>query len=282
MAAQLDSEIPLVAYLGPEGTFTHLAARTFADHARLLPMPTVYAVFAAVRGGVVDRGVVPAENSTEGAVTATTDALIEGDVFVCAEVVLKIEHSLLARPGTDLRAVRRVHSHPQALAQCRAFLERELPEAELVAAASTAAAAIAAAATPDPVTAALGSAEAGALYGLTPLRERVQDLDVNATRFFVLGPKEALPAPSGDDKTTIGFALRHVPGALRRALTILEDSGVNLVRIESRPSSERTWEYVFLVDVEGHASDPEVSRALEQLATVCEYKKLLGSYRRAR
>ena len=277
MSACLALQAPVaVAFLGPEGTFTHIAAREiFGLAARYVEAVTIEGVFDAVRREAVAYGVVPIENSTEGPVTHAVDALLDGGIFIRRELTLEIAHCLLSRaPG--LTAVERVYSHPQALAQCRGWLAKYLGGAQLVQTSSTAGAAREAAA--DPAGAAVGSSLAAELFGLPVLRERIQDRTENMTRFVVLaradGPR------TGDDKTSLGFALRDEPGALRRALEIFDAEGVNLSRIESRPSRREAWEYVFLVDVEGHREDPALARAVTELRARCESVTLLGSYPR--
>jgi chorismate mutase / prephenate dehydratase len=278
MSACLSIQAPLtVAFLGPEGTFTHIAARgLFGLAARYAETATIDGVFDAVRRSTVTYGVVPIENSTEGSVTYAVDALLEGGLFISRELVLDISHCLLSL-ASGLTAVERVYSHPQALAQCRGWLAKNLSSAQLVQTSSTSGAAREAAA--DPGGAAVGSSLAAELFGLPVLRERIQDRSENATRFVVLAREEA--RRTGDDKTTLGFALRDEPGALRRALEIFDLAGVNLTRIESRPSRHKAWEYVFLIDVVGHRDDEGVARAVAQLRAQSESVTLLGSYPRS-
>ena len=277
MSACLAIQSPVaVSFLGPEGTFTHIAARKlFGLAARYSEAATIDGVFDAVRRGAAVYGVVPIENSTEGSVTYAVDALLEGGLFIKRELVIEVAHCLLST-AEGLTAVERVYSHPQALAQCRAWLGKNLAAAQLVQTSSTAAAAREAAA--DPSGAAIGSSLAGELHGLPVLRERIQDRTENATRFVVLAREDA--KRSGDDRTTLGFALRDAPGALRRALEIFDAEGVNLSRIESRPSQKRAWEYVFLVDLEGHRDDAAVARAVARLRDQTDSVTLLGSYPR--
>lgn len=280
MSACLAMQAPLtVAFLGPEGTFTHIAARRlFGLAARYAEATSIEGVFDAVRRGAAAYGVVPIENSTEGSVTHAVDALLEGGaprVFIRRELVLPIAHSLLSR-AAGLTSVERVYSHPQALSQCRAWLAHNLPSARLVQTSSTAGAAREAAL--DAGGAAIGSSLAGELHGLPVLRDNIQDHAENATRFVVIAREEA--PRTGHDKTTLGFALRDEPGALRKALQIFDEEGVNLSRIESRPSRQRAWEYVFLVDLEGHRDDAPVTRAVERLGAEGESITMLGSYPR--
>ncbi len=277
MSACLSIQAPVtVAFLGPEGTFTHIAARElFGLAARYTETATIDGVFDAVRREAVTYGVVPIENSTEGSVTYAVDALLEGGLFIRRELVLEVSQCLLSlAPG--LSAVARVYSHPQALAQCRAWLAKNLSSAQLVQTSSTAGAAREAAA--DPAGAAIGSSLAAELSGLPVLRERIQDRAENATRFVLLAREDA--RRTGDDKTTLSFALRDETGALRRALETFDAAGINLSRIESRPSRHRAWEYVFLVDVAGHREDELVARAVDQLRAQTEMVCLHGSYPR--
>lgn len=277
MSACLALQAPLaVAFLGPEGTFTHLAARRlFGLAARCVEATTIDGVFDAVRRGAAAYGVVPIENSTEGSVGTAVDALLEGGLVLRRELVLPVAHCLLGAPR-QITAVERVYSHPQALAQCRLWLAKNLASAQLVQTSSTAGAVREAAV--DPGGAAIGSSLAGELWGLPVLRERIQDRAENATRFVVVAHEDA--PRSGDDKTSVGFALRDEPGALRRALQIFDAEGVNLSRIESRPSRKQPWEYVFLIDLGGHREDDNVARALAQLRERCESLTMLGSYPR--
>ena len=278
MSACLSLEEPIsVSFLGPEGTFTQMAAhRLFGLAARYQESTTIDGVFDAVRSGTVAAGVVPIENSTEGSVTVTVDALIDGDLVVRQELVLGIAHCLLSRAAT-LTDVERVYSHPQALAQCRAWLGKNLPAAQIIQTTSTAAAA--SEARDDARSAAIGSALAGELHGLATLREHVQDRPENATRFVVLGKEDA--PPTGADKTTLAFSVKDGRGALRQVLSILEEAGVNLTRIESRPSRQKAWDYVFLADLEGHRTETHVAAALVGVRAHCPMSKLLGSYPRA-
>ncbi len=278
MSACLSLEEPMrVAFLGPEGTFTQMAAhRLFGLAARYQESATIDGVFDAVRAGACAAGVVPIENSTEGSVTFTVDALLDGDLVIRQEMVLDVAHCLLSR-AASLPSIERVYSHPQALAQCRTWLAKNLPAAQLVQTASTAAAAREAHG--DDRAAAIGSALAGEIHGLVTLRERVQDRPENATRFVVLGSEDA--PRTGRDKTTIAFSVKDGRGALRQVLSILEDSGVNLTRIESRPTRQRAWDYVFLADLEGHREDPHVAAALAGVRARCPMVKVLGSYARA-
>jgi chorismate mutase/prephenate dehydratase len=218
-------------------------------------------------------GVVPVENSTEGAVNVTLDRLVESDVLICGEAYLEIAQHLLSR-AASLADVKRVLSHPQGLAQCRGWLAQHLPDVPTEETSSTAAAVEMAAS--DPSLGGIASALAGELYGVPVLRERIEDNRHNATRFLVIGRQPV--GPSGRDKTSILFAMRNVPGALYRILEPIVANGINLTKIESRPAKSRAWEYVIFVDVEGHRETPTVAAALREIADRTIYLKILGSY----
>jgi chorismate mutase/prephenate dehydratase len=278
ISACLSLEQPVaVAFLGPEGTFAHMAARhLFGLAAHYREAATIEGVFDAVRSGDAAYGVVPIENSTEGSVTTSADALIEGDLLVRQELVLDVAHALLGRPGLALPSIERVYSHPQALAQCRLWLAKNVPGAQLVQTTSTAAAAREALA--DERGAAIASKLAAEIYGLDALREGLHDRPENATRFFVLAKEDA--PKTGQDKTTIAFSVKDGRGALRNVLAVFDDAGINLTRIESRPSRQKRWDYVFLVDLEGHREEEAVILALSHLGSRCGMVKVLGSYPR--
>jgi chorismate mutase/prephenate dehydratase len=266
-----------VAFMGPPGTFSHLAARALFPDRTTLEAPTIAEVVDLVVRREADVGVVPIENSTEGGVSATIDALLDASLFISGELVLDVSLCLVAKTAEKSR-YRRVASHPQPLAQCRRFLARELPGVPLFPTPSTAAAAREAAL--DPATAAVTSRLAAELEGLTIVAENIQDRPENATRFAVIGHADA--PPTGHDKTTLVFSTAHERGALRRALAAFDDAGINLTRIESRPLPGKRWEYVFVTDVEGHRLDANVAQALERLTSLGGVVRVLGSYPRAR
>jgi chorismate mutase/prephenate dehydratase len=267
-----------VAYLGPEGTYCHQAARRrFGASAVFEPQRAISDVFAAVERGRVDFGVVPVENSTEGVVTQTLDVFAESEISACGEVVLPISHQLLSRSGRR-EDVRRIASHPQALPQCREWLDREFPGVDRVETPSTAAAARLA--VEDPGVAAIASALAGEVYGLRSVAESIEDRRDNTTRFLVLG--RSLPAPSGRDLTSAVFTVRKdQAGALVRLLQPFAGHGVNLTAIHCRPMKGKPWEYLFFVDVEGHRDDPAVTKALAEAAERSFSHRVLGSFARA-
>jgi chorismate mutase/prephenate dehydratase len=277
MSACLSVEQPLqVAYLGPEGTFTQLAARQlFGLQARYRECATIEAVFEAVGSKDAAYGVVPFENSTEGTVSMTSDALLEGELLIRQEFVLPVSHCLLSH-APALAQVTMVYSHPQALAQCRSWIAKHLPRAQVVQTTSTAAAAREAQS--DVRVAAIASEIAAEIHGLPIVRANIQDRAENATRFVVLGREDA--PPTGRDRTTIAFGVADQKGALRRVLSVLEDANVNLTRIESRPNRQRAWHYTFLVDLEGHRNDPAVARALAAVKKATDFVKVIGSYPR--
>jgi chorismate mutase/prephenate dehydratase len=268
-------EAPLkVAYLGPPATFTHQAALSrFGNSAAFAPARTIAEVFDEVERGRVEAGVVPVENSTEGAVNVTLDRLVDSDAVISGEVYLDIAQNLLSR-AASLTEIKRVASHPQALAQCRGWLAKHLPGVATEEISSTAAAAELAAA--DVTVAAIASELAGQLYGVPVLRARIEDLPDNATRFLVIGRR--LNGPTGRDKTSIVFAMRDEPGALYRILEPCARLGINLSKIESRPAKRRPWEYVMFVDFEGHRETPVVGEVLTEIGARTLFLKVLGSY----
>jgi chorismate mutase/prephenate dehydratase len=278
ISACLSLEHPLrVAFLGPEATFTHMAARTrFGLSARYVPAATAAGVFTEVEKGLADLGVVPIENSTDGVVNSTLDMLIDSELSITAEIDMQVSQCLLTRSGS-LDGVQKVYSHPQALGQCRRWLSANLPNVAQIEVASTA---LAARLTKDdPVAAAVASELAGQLYDLKIARRKIEDEVRNVTRFLVIGREE--PPPTGRDKTSILFSLKDTAGVLFRVLQPLADAGLNLSRIESRPSRKKLWDYVFFIDVDGHRKDDGVQAAIKALEERCEFVKVLGSYPRA-
>ena len=279
ISACLSLEQPLrVAFFGPAGTFTHMAALSvFGLAPRYVESVTIPGVFDAVARGSAEYGVVPIENSTEGGVTFTLDSLLESSgVMIRSEVVLDVAQCLVGRHD-ELGRIERVYSHPQALAQCRSWLAKNLPQAQLVVSHSTTSAAREASA--DDRAAAVASRLAAELTGLGVIRDAIQDRAQNATRFVVLAAEDA--PPTGRDKTSLVFSAPHERGALKQILEIFEAESLNLTRIESRPAPDKLWEYVFFTDVEGHRSEAPVARAMQRLAEHCAMVKVLGSYPRA-
>ncbi|PYM20811.1 MAG: prephenate dehydratase [Candidatus Rokuibacteriota bacterium] len=263
-----------VAYLAPPATFTHQAARErFGEAAAYHPSRSIAEIFEDVERGRAQLGVVPVENSIEGAVNVTLDRLLESDLTICGELTLEIGQYLLSR-ATELREVKRVLSHPQGLAQCRGWLAANLPDVPVEETNSTAGAAELAAG--DATLAAIASEMAGQLYGVPVLRARIEDNRQNTTRFLVIGRQQ--PAPSGRDKTSILFAMPNQPGALYRILEPFARIGLNLTKIESRPTKRERWDFVMFVDFEGHREIPIVAGALSEIAERTRYLKILGSY----
>jgi len=275
LSASRALESPMtIAYFGPQATFTHQAAlRRFGASVDYRAARTIDEVFEDVERRHADFGVVPVENSTEGAVNVTLDLLIDSNVIICGELRLNISQQLLSRAG-ELAEIKRVLSHPQGLAQCRRWLAEHLPHVATEQALSTAAAAELAAA--DATVAAIASDLAGELYRVPILRANIEDNPHNSTRFLVVGRHPS--GPTGRDKTSILFAMRNEPGTLYRILEPLARLGINLTKIESRPAKQRPWEYVIFVDVEGHRDTPQVASALSEIGERTLFLKVLGSY----
>ena len=280
MSACLAQQEPLkIAFLGPEGTFTQAAVlKQFGHSVRALPLPSIGEVFHEVEGGIADFGVVPIENSSEGTVNHTLDMFLTSPLKICGEIEMRIHHFLMAR-SPDLAAVKRVCAHPQALAQCRGWLDEHLPDVERVAVSSNAEGARRS--RDERGSAAIAGESAAQLYGLAILAKEIEDRSDNTTRFLVVGPK--LFAGSGADKTTLLVSSRDTDdsGALFHLLQPFAEHKVNMTRIESRPSRKRKWDYVFFMDIEGHVSDPAVARALASLEKGASLFKILGSYPKA-
>jgi chorismate mutase / prephenate dehydratase len=280
MSACLAQQEPLkVAFLGPEGTFTQAAVfKHFGSSVRALPLPAIDEVFHEVEAGVADFGVVPIENSSEGTVNHTLDMFLTSALKICGEVELRISHFLMGRMSAAA-AVKRVCAHPQALAQCRAWLDEQLPDAERVPVSSNAEGARRA--RDEKGTAAIAGRAAAEIYGLNLLANEIEDRPDNTTRFLIVGRK--LFSASGADRTTLLVSAGDTDGsgALFRLLEPLAQHKVNMTRIESRPSRKRKWDYVFFIDLEGHVSDPALAKALAALDKRASLYKVLGSYPRA-
>lgn len=280
MSAALALEDHLrIAYLGPEGTWTHQAAiKKFGNSVDYLPQANFADVFDQVARRKASYGVVPIENSTEGTVNHTLDMFLTSPLKICGEVELRINHHLL---GTmrGLEQIRRVAAHPQALAQCRAWLKEYLPAVELIGTSSNAEGARRA--RDEDGTAAIAGDAAAEVYGLRKVVTDIEDRPDNTTRFLIIG-RELLP-PSGSDKTSILLSTREADGAgaLYKLLAPLAKNNVNMSRIESRPSRRRKWDYVFFLDVDGHVTDKPLAAALKVLAGTAPLCRVLGSYPRA-
>jgi prephenate dehydratase len=270
------------SYLGPRGTFTEAAVRVLgADGAESLPCPSILATLDAVRSGQADRGVVPIESSVEGGVTATLDELAVGtELVICAEALVPVEFALLARPGSTLDDIKTVGGHPVAQPQCRKWLAANLPHADWRPAASNSDAAMQVA--EGRLDAALAGVFAAELYGLVALATDVHDRDDAVTRFVAVRLPAALPEPTGADKTSVvAFLADDHPGALMDILGQFAIRGVNLTRIESRPTGDGIGRYCFFIDCEGHVSQARVGEALMGLKRVCGDVRFLGSYPQA-
>lgn len=278
MSACLALQKPLrIAYLGPAGTFTEAAARKhFGMWVETLPQGCIGDVFREVESGSAQYGVVPIENSTEGVIHHTLDMFMQSPLKICGEVSLRIHHHLLSS-AADLSALNRVYSHQQSLGQCRQWLENHLSGVETVGVSSNAEAARRAAA--EPGSAAVAGEMAARAYGLPILASNIEDEPDNTTRFLIIGTR--LVPPTGSDKTSLLVSTRNQPGALYRLLEPLARNRISMSRIESRPSRRGNWDYVFFIDVEGHADDETVSRALREVDEQAALLKNLGSYPKA-
>jgi chorismate mutase/prephenate dehydratase len=275
ISASLSLEQPLsVAYLGPQATFTHQACRKrFGLSARYVPVRTISDVFDYVEKGKADYGVIPVENTTEGVVSHTLDKFMESEMKIVGEVSLRICQNLMNLSG-NIDDIKRVYSHPHALAQCRDWLEANMPSVAVLDASSTSQAAKIAA--EDEGAAAIAGTLAADLYGLETVEASIEDNPNNFTRFLVIGPE--LPEPGEHNKTTILFSVKDKAGALYEMLRPFNENGVNLTKIESRPHRRKAWEYVFFLDCMAHVGEPHLVKALEELEEVCRYVKVLGSY----
>jgi chorismate mutase/prephenate dehydratase len=276
MSACLALERPItVAYLGPRGTFSESATlKHFGLAADALPTGSIDEVFRAVESGAADFGVVPVENSTEGAVGRSLDLMPQTPMKVCGEVVVRIHHHLMSKNRVDFAQIRRVFSHGQSLAQCHEWLNTNLPHVERVAVASNAEAARRAA--EEQGSAAVAGEMAAEHYGLAILASNIEDEPNNTTRFLILGDYQ--PKPSGKDKTSMVLSARNRAGAVYEMLTPFATRGVSMTKFESRPSRVALWEYLFFVDIEGHRDDANVAAALQEVGRIAGYLKVLGSY----
>ena len=265
-----------VAFLGPRDTFSHAAAlRVFGASAEYHPLPSFADIFTEVERGRIDYGIVPVESSMGGAVSDTLDRFISSDLKIIHDVLLHITQNLLGRGA--LEDIKRVYSKDNALLQCRAWLRANLPKAELIEVSSTAEAARRVAG--EPGTAAIASKLAAETYELDLLAERIEDAPHNFTRFLVIGRQ--MVKPTGDDKTALLLAVRDRPGALYQLLLPFAKNDISLTRIESRPSQQKAWEYVFFLDILGHAEDENVAKVLDAVADHARTLKVLGSFPRA-
>ena len=279
MSTCLALEQPLkVAYLGPEGTFSQAAAlKHFGQAVISKPMAAIDEIFREVAAGAVSFGVVPVENSTEGAINHTLDSFLEHDLVICGEVELRIHHHLLVAENTKTERITRIYSHAQSLAQCRKWLDAHYPNVERVAVSSNAEAAKRVKSEWN--SAAIAGDMAAQLYGLSILADKIEDRPDNSTRFLIIG-NQTVPA-TGDDKTSVIISMSNKPGALHELLIPFHTSGIDLTRIETRPSRSGKWTYVFFIVFIGHKDDPLVKSALEKIAQEAVGLKVLGSYTNA-
>ena len=268
-----------IAFLGPVGTFSEEAAMLVAGEAdTLIPFASFPALVSAVEADVADTAVLPIENSIEGSVSGTLDLLIhETALQICREVVVPVRHCLSSVPGATITGIKTIHSHPQALGQCRRFLERCLPNAHQTAALSTAGAVEEVVKAGDPTVAAIGTARAADIYGAEILARNIEDNHQNATRFVALSERDH--PPTGRDKTSLAIAVRrNVPGSLFAVLEELAADTIQMTRLESRPAKNVLGEYYFLIDIEGHRLDPHIAAALERMRAKTDIFKVFGSY----
>lgn len=263
-----------VAFLGPEGTFTHLAAlKRFGRETVYIPARSIADVFSLVEKDEALLGVVPIENSTEGVVNYTLDMFMTSSLNIIGEIIIPITHSLIARE--DVKEIKKIYSHPQAFGQCKEYLEKNFPNVELIEASSTAKAVEIA--SKDKESAAIGSEIAAEKFGLKVIASRIEDDPNNRTRFLIIG-KNNEGKRSGKDKTMVMFSTAHKPGSLYNALRCFAEYNVNLTMIQSRPSREVLWEFVFFVEFQGHREDENVKKALEALKNVVWSYRIIGSY----
>lgn len=262
-----------IAYLGPQASFTHLAARKkFGSQVEYIPCSDIQEIFDRVEKHDCDYGVVPIENSIEGAVTHTLDPLADSDLKICAQITLEISHNLLSK--YPLERICQVYSKDQVFGQCRNWLHRNLPHAELIEVSSTTKAAQIAAQKKN--SACIASALAAQAYNLRVIKSGIEDFSHNLTRFLVIGMQDV--PPTGKDRTSILFSIKDKVGALHDMLIPFSRNKINLTKIESRPSKKRAWDYYFFVDCEGHQQDKKVQKALKELEQKSKYLKILGSY----
>jgi chorismate mutase / prephenate dehydratase len=262
-----------IAYFGPEATFTHQAAiQKFGASLNYSAQKTIADVFTEVSKDRADYGVVPVENSTEGVVTHTLDMFMDSELKIVAQIVLRVRQCLLS--NSPRARIKKMFAHPQSLAQCRSWVQNHMPRAEVVETSSNARSAELAARAPN--TAAIAGALAAERYGLRILESDIQDNLENSTRFLVLGRQHS--PPTGDDRTSLMISITDKVGALYQAIAAFRRFGINMTKIESRPSKRKAWEYFFFIDCDGHAQERKVARAISLLNEQCNFVKVLGSY----
>lgn len=275
MSTSLSLEKPLkIAFLGPKATFTHIACmQLFGMDADFMPQKDIADVFGEVERDKADYGVVPIENTTEGVVSHTLDMFVTSDLKISAEIMLEISLAILNKTG-NIKDVKKVYSHPHAIAECKEWLKEHLPNAAVFDVSSTAMAAQTVMDNPD--AAAIASEYAANLYELKIVERKIEDHLNNFTRFLVIGKKS--PKKTGNDKTSVLFSVKDSPGILFKMLKPFAERGINLTKIESRPQKKKAWEYVFFIDMDGHISDKKVADALKEMERLCSFIKILGSY----
>lgn len=278
VSASLSLEHELrIAYLGPEATFCHIAAiQQFGQSATFIQSRSLRDIFNMVERGESNYGVVPIENTTEGVVNPTLDMFIDSQLKICAEILLEVSHHLLSRKGR-LEGIKEIYSHSQAIAQCSSWLERNVPTIPVVEVFSTAKAAQAAAKSPK--IAAIAGEFAAKFYDLRTIFKNIEDNTKNFTRFWVVGKKST--GSTGEDKTSIMLSIKDGVGALHKTLKPFAKHRINLTKIESRPFRQRPWEYIFFIDLQGHANDKNVTKALDEVKDTAQFLKVLGSYPRS-
>jgi chorismate mutase/prephenate dehydratase len=264
-----------IGYLGPEGTWSHQAALSrFGDSVELVPYASFDHIFSAVERNEVNYGVIPLENSTHGSVVQAMDIFAHTHLRICAQVHQGVQHCLMA--NIPAKEIRTIYSHPQVLGQCSQWLQQNYPHAEQIPTASSTAAARMAVEKANEGAAALGSPLAARLHGLSVLVEQVQDIATNTTRFVVIGTQDT--KPSGQDRTTICFTVPHKPGGLVDVLEHFRNHGINIFCLDSRPTRDTAWEYLFYIDVNGHETEEPLRSCLAELKAECPVFKVLGSY----
>ncbi len=278
ISACLSLESPMkVAFLGPKATFSHLATmQHFGLSAELVPLKSIPAVFEEVEKGKAIYGVVPVENSTEGVISHTLDMFVDSNLKITAEIMLEVHHDLLSRTGR-IEDIKKIYSHAQPIAQCRQWLDSNMPGVPVVDVASTAVAAQIV--SDDYSAAAIASELAATLYDLKVVRSRIEDQVNNFTRFLIISKTGC--ERSGNDKTSLLFSVKDEPGILCRMLEPFAKRNINLSKIESRPYKSKAWEYIFFVDLFGHIADPGIEEAIKELKECCQFIKILGSYPRS-
>jgi chorismate mutase / prephenate dehydratase len=263
----------VIAYLGPEATFTHQAAiRRFGSSLKYASQKTIADVFTEVSKKRADYGVVPVENSTEGVVTHTLDMFVDSDLKIVSQIILPVQQCLMS--NSPRAQIKKLYAHPQSLAQCRGWIQNHLPRVEIIETSSNARSAELAA--QEKHSAALGGILAAEKYGLRILEQDIQDNAANATRFLVLG-RQCSP-PTGDDRTSLMVSVADKSGALHQAIAAFRRFKINMTKIESRPSKRKAWEYFFFIDCAGHYQDAKLTKAIKQLGEHCNFVKILGSY----